>query len=124
MRHRRAAIAALLGGIAVAADARAHEWYSRKTDPIYGYSCCGGFDCAMLVVKPGVLTAEPEGYRIRLTREETQKINPYSVAPIDALVPWSRVQMSEDGNYHICLMTFFRGAPRGGIYCFFAPPDS
>jgi hypothetical protein len=78
----------------------------------------------MLEVASDVLTAKPGGYRIRLTLEETRKINPYSVAPIDAPVTWDRIQPSEDGNYHACLMTRHRDNVRGGIYCLFAPPDS
>ena len=104
--------------------ALAHSWYSKKVDPVYKNSCCGGTDCGQLVVASGQLTAEADGYRIRLTLEETKKINPYSVAPIDALVTWDRVQTSDDGNYHICIMTSHRDNERGGIYCLFAPPNT
>jgi hypothetical protein len=104
-------------------EASAHSWYSNKKDPIFKQSCCGGSDCGMLVINSRVLTAEADGYHIRLTLEETRKINPYSVAPIDAVVSWDRIQLSEDGNYHICLMTGHRDNVRGGIYCLFAPPN-
>ena len=123
MKHPCILLAALLLS-PVAVPAEAHSWYSNKKDPVYGNPCCGGTDCAMMVVSRNVLTAEPGGYHIRLSLEETRKINPFSVAPIDALVGWDRIQPSEDGNYHICLMTYHRDNERGGIYCFFAPPDS
>lgn len=59
-----------------------------------------------------------------LASVETRRINPHSTAPIDALVPWNRIQTSEDGNLHICLMTHDRANERGGAYCLFAPPNS
>lgn len=103
--------------------ALAHEWYSEKKDPVFKHSCCGGTDCAQLIVNKTAVSAEPEGIRIRLTLEETRKINPYSVAPIDAVVTWDRVQPSEDGNWHICIMSVSRDNVRGGIYCLFQPPS-
>ncbi len=104
-------------------SAQAHSWYSEKADPVYKNSCCGGTDCGQLVIHGRVLTADERGYHIRLTLEETKRINPFSVAPIDALVTWDRIQPSEDGNYHICVMTYHRDNERGGIYCLFAPPN-
>ena len=108
----------------LAARAFAHQWYSDKKDPVYNQSCCGGTDCGQLVVTPANVTAEERGYRIRLTLEEARRINPYTVSGIDALVEWNRVQPSEDGNWHICLMTYHRENERGGIYCLFAPPST
>lgn len=105
------------------APAHAHSWYSKKTDPVWGNSCCGGSDCATWAIRPGSLSAEDDGYRVRLTLEESRKINPYSTHPIDALVTWDRVQPSEDGNWHLCVMTTHRDNNRGGIYCLFAPPN-
>jgi hypothetical protein len=107
------------------APALAHEWYSEKRDPVYSnQSCCGGEDCAQLVLTPGVLAAEERGYRIRLTLQQARRINPNAIAPIDALVPWSRVQPSMDGNYHICIMPSLRNDARQGVYCFFEPPST
>ena len=103
--------------------ANAHSWYSEKIDPVFRQSCCGGSDCGKMIISKGVLTAEPDGYHIKLTLEQTKEINPYSMAPIDATVSWDRIQPSEDGNYHICLMTQHRDNVRGGIYCLFAPPN-
>lgn len=124
MKKLASASAVLLAALGMGAPVHAHGWYSYKSDPVYGFACCGGTDCGMLVVSRDVLTAEPEGYRIRLSIEETRKINPFSVAPIDAMVTWDRIQPSEDGNYHICLMTYRRDNVQGGIYCLFAPPDT
>lgn len=124
MRTCYAALAALAASFAIAPQAHAHSWYSEKSDPVFGNPCCGGTDCGLLTVSRNVLSAEQRGYRIRLSLEQTRKINPFSAAPIDALVPWDRIQQSEDGNYHICLMTYHRDKMRGGVYCLFAPPDS
>jgi hypothetical protein len=103
--------------------AHAHSWYSGKKDPVYGGSCCGGTDCATWTILPGELSAEEDGIRVRLPQERAKLINPYSQQPIDALVKWDRVQPSEDGNWHLCLMTFSRAGERGGIYCLFMPPN-
>lgn len=104
--------------------ALAHEWYSQRKDPVYKQSCCGGSDCARLMIEPGVLEGTAEGYRVRLSLEQSRRINPYSVFPIDALIPWERVQPSEDGNFHICIMSTRRDHPKDGVYCFFAPPNT
>ncbi len=117
------ALSAIL--LAPISTAQAHSWYSEKRDPLYpAQSCCGGMDCAQLVIEPGVLEAEADGYRVRLTLEQTRRINRYSTAPIDALVVWERVQPSEDGNYHICIMSNHRANARQGVYCLFAPPNT
>jgi len=79
---------------------------------------------AQLLIEPGVLTTEADGYRVRLTLEQSRRINRFSSAPIDALVVWERVQPSEDGNYHICIMSNHRANARQGVYCLFAPPNS
>ena len=108
---------------AASSTVQAHSWYSEKKDPVFKHSCCGGTDCAQLVITRTAFSAEENGYRIRLTLEETRKINPYSMAPINAVVTWDRVQPSEDGNWHICIMTHHRDNVRGGIYCLFTPPN-
>jgi hypothetical protein len=107
----------------------AHDWYSKKIDPVYGKGCCGGSDCARLPTEiPGVLTAEEAGYRVRLTVEQAKEINEYRREPFDHLIPWDRVQPSEDGNYHICIMSadndMYYTDPRDGTFCFFAPPST
>lgn len=119
----RHSIALVALSFALASPAQAHGWYQNKTDPVYLQSCCGGNDCAPWIIQPGELTAEENGFRVRLSLERTKTINPFSQFPIDALVRWERVQLSEDGNWHICLMSSFRAHERGGIYCLFQPPD-
>jgi hypothetical protein len=123
-RNLALAAAALVPAMVFAPAAHAHSWYSEKIDPVFRNSCCGGSDCAQMVISEDVLTAEAAGYHIRLTLEQTRRINPYSSAPIDAVVSWERIQPSEDGNYHICVMTSHRDNLRGGIYCLFAPPNT
>ena len=118
-----AAAVALFLATVFAAKAFAHSWYSEKVDPVYKQSCCGGSDCAAWKIEPGELTAEATGYRVRLSLEKSKTINPYSMEPIDALVIWDRVHPSEDGNWHLCIMTKMRANERGGIYCLFAPPN-
>ena len=109
--------------LCLSSAASAHTWYSGKTDPVWMNSCCGGTDCAAWIIQPGELSSEPEGLRVRLSLERSRTINPYSMHPIDALVTWDRVQPSEDGNWHLCIMTSYRDAARGGIYCLFQPGD-
>jgi len=122
---RLAALVAAFVFLVPVLSALAHSWYSERRDPLYpAQSCCGGMDCAQLVIEPGVLEAEADGYRVRLTLEQTRRINRFSTAPIDALVVWERVQPSEDGNYHICIMSNHRANARQGVYCLFAPPNT
>lgn len=115
--------AALVAAFFMAGPAYAHDWYSKKVDPVHKWSCCGGHDCAVLKLEPGVITAEPEGYRIRLTLQQAQQINPYAMDGIDAVVAWDRVQPSETNDWHLCIASAYRGAPGHGIYCLFEPPS-
>jgi hypothetical protein len=108
--------------LAMAGAAMAHSWYSSRVDPEYLNGCCGGTDCHEL--DGSLVIPEADGYRIRLTIDQARRINPGALFPVDALVPWRRVQPSEDGNWHICIFPSSRHAPRGGIICFFAPPNS
>lgn len=105
-----------------AAPAHAHEWYSRRSDPVYNNGCCGGPDCD--VFDGSLIEAEADGYHIRLTVAQAKKVNEYTQLPIDALVPWPRIQDSEDGNWHLCIFSVDRTAPRNGVICFFKPGDS
>jgi hypothetical protein len=115
--------AVLVAAFFVTGNAYAHSWYSKKSDPVFKTPCCGGTDCATWIIQPGELSAEADGYRVRLTLERTKTINPYSTQPIDALVAWERVQPSEDGNWHLCIMTWSRSPAQSGIYCLFMPPN-
>ncbi len=124
--HHLAALAALVAVFVFLAPlAHSHEWYSEKKDPVFKHSCCGGTDCNEFAAVPDeTITAEAGGYRIILTHEQAKKINPYAMSGINGLVTWERVQPSEDGNWHICIMTSHRDNARGGIYCLFAPGDT
>ena len=128
----RLAIHAAVLACATAVPAFAHEPYTGKIDPVFKNGCCGGSDCAILKVEPGMIVGEADGYRVKLTAEQAQKINPYRKAGVDTLIIWDRVQPSWDGNYHLCLRTYDPqlpfGAtgddPRGSAYCFWAPPNT
>lgn len=102
--------------------AMAHEWYSGTNDPVSGYGCCGGSDCHTIPAK--WLIQEGDGYRVRLTLEQTRYVNPGSSSPIDAFIPRSRIQDSQESNYAICLYSSTRTAPSYGVICFFEPPGS
>lgn len=113
-------ILATLFFLACWSTAYSHEWYSKKRDPVTKGGCCGGSDCAKLVATPDVLQATDAGYRITLTLEQAKKINPYRRDPVDIVIPWDRIQLSEDGNYHLCL-PIWSNTVRDGFFCFFAP---
>ena len=105
--------------------AEAHSWYSNRRDPIFSSTtCCGGTDCAPLPSHAIQIT--PEGLRVTLTLAEAKAINPARVEPFNALIPFDRIQVSEDGRPHICLMSRDSadfGDKRQGFYCIFLPPN-
>ena len=124
MRWHRAMIAAGLLAV-MGAEAMAHSWYSKRRDPIYSTTtCCGGTDCAPLPAH--AMSFTPEGdLRVTLTLEEAKRINPARVEPFDEIIPFERIQISEDGTPHICLMRSNNAADgdrRQGFYCIFLPP--
>jgi hypothetical protein len=107
----------------LATPALAHEWYSQRRDPIYNQtSCCGIADCAPL--PPHAISITPEGHlRITLTVDEARRINPVRRYGFDRIIQYERIQISEDGTPHICLMAHdMEGDPREGYYCIFLPP--
>lgn len=106
---------------ALPAPAHAHEWYARRSDPVFNNGCCGGSDCREF--NGALIEAEADGYRIRLTVKQAQEVNRNTQLPIDALVPWSRIQESGDGNFHLCIFLSDRSLPREGVICLFAPPS-
>lgn len=117
-------IAALLLAAVVTAlpsPAHSHEWYAHRSDPAFNNGCCGGSDCREF--DGALIDAEEGGYRIRLTVAQAQEVNPNTQLPIDALVPWRRIQDSEDGNFHLCIFLSDRSWPRQGVICLFAPPS-
>ena len=107
----------------LAAPAQAHGWFSEKSDPVFGWPCCGGHDCAPVKLSSRNIKAEKDGFHIRLSLEETRAINPQSEAPIDCIVTYDRVQPSETDEWAICIMPSNRGTRSAGVFCLFAPPD-
>lgn len=113
-------LAALLFSVTAA---QAHSWYSERRDPIYNQtSCCGGQDCAPLPAH--AISITPDGQlRVTLTVEEARKINPVRRYGFDRVIEFDRIQISEDGQPHICLQPHdMEGDPREGYYCIFLPP--
>jgi hypothetical protein len=108
--------------LAAVCPANAHSWYTQKKDPVTNLGCCGGTDCATLLIEPGVISAEVNGYRVVLTVEQAQRINPARRDGVNILIPWERVKPSEDGNWHLCLPRW-NDLTLGDFYCFFAPPN-
>jgi hypothetical protein len=120
------AVAAFTAAFFMPTAALAHDWYVGKTDPVTGGSCCTTSsvattgDCGVLKIQKGMLEAEDLGYRLRLTADQASQINPLRHAPVDTLIPWDRIQLSGDGNYHVCLPQH-PYVLRSDFYCFFAP---
>lgn len=110
-------------GLFSAQSALAHEWYSNRRDPIFNATrCCGNADCAPLPEHSISIT--PEGLRVTLTPEEARRINPTRRSGFDRIIDFERIQVSEDGKPHICLMTHdMEGDKREGYYCVFLPPS-
>ena len=124
-----ALIAIVVTAMLVLAEmAQAHDWYSSTRDPVTTSGCCGGNDCAPVPLDADWVQPVKDGFHVVMTLEQSKKINPYSVAPIDAFVPWSRVQSPPAGIsgppalYHVCISAVQRSV-RGGIYCLFAVPS-
>ena len=104
--------------------ASAHEWYSQRRDPVYSTTtCCGGQDCSP--IPPHAISITPDGHlRVTLTVEDARRINPVRRYGFDRVIDFDRIQISEDGQPHICLMAHdMEGDPREGYYCVFLPPS-
>lgn len=102
--------------------AEAHSWYADRRDPVFnGTTCCGGSDCREL--PPGAISNTPQGLRVTLSLQQARFINPLRIEPFDEVIPFDRVQMSEDGRAHICLMSRSFD-DRHGYYCIFLPPTT
>ena len=107
----------------LASPASAHLWYGERRDPIFSTTtCCGGRDCAPLPAH--AISITPEGnLRITLTVEEARRINPVRRYGFDKVINFDRIQLSEDGQPHICLQPHDAiEDPREGYYCIFLPP--
>src|SRR5262245_43183618 len=83
--------------------AEAHDWYSSTNDPVFQSSCCGGHDCAP--IDPAWVSEVGDGYRLTMTADQARTVNPAAQAPVDALVPWSRIQSppSADHQFYACI---------------------
>jgi hypothetical protein len=121
--NRRAMVASILGAafLAHARRATAHEWFTKRNDPAYNTGCCGGSDCRPIPID--WVREKQGGYQVTMTLEQARTVNPSAMAPVDAFVPYARVQPSEDkeGRFAVCIFANDRSAPRGGVICFFAP---
>lgn len=104
------------------APAMAHEWYTGTNDPVSGYGCCGKSDCH--AIPAAWLIQEGDGYRVRLTLEQARYINVDAMYPVDAFVPRSRWQLSQEANYALCIYAIDRKPPNFGVICAFEPPGS
>jgi hypothetical protein len=102
--------------VILAGSASSHEFYSSTRDPVSNSNCCGGNDCAS--IPPGWVTQDRDGFHIVLTLEQSKKVNPKSQLPIDAFVPWSRIQRSPDFDVHLCIYQSDREPPNRGVICF------
>jgi hypothetical protein len=112
------AILLVMAYLGASLPAHAHDWYSGTKDPVSGYGCCGGSDCA--IIDPRWVHAVEGGVRIVMTAEQAASINPSTTRPIDAFVPEARIQRSPDYDSHACVYQSDRGAPRYGVICFWA----
>ena len=117
----RGALACLLL-LSFAHPAASHEWYSKRTDPVWNYRCCGGEDCAS--VNPEWVTEVEGGYRLRMSLEQARTVNKNATAPIDAFIPWDRVQSPPNAThlFDACIFNSDRRAPTNGVICFFVTP--
>lgn len=70
--------------------AHAHSWYSAY--------CCSGKDC--VPIPANSVKTTKYGYKVHLTPKEHPSLN----TPFDYTVPYDKVQMSEDSEYHACIM--------------------
>ena len=108
---RRIGIALFM--VLTAGSASAHSWYTGTHDPLTGFECCGGGDCAPV---PNEAVRELAGGFLYL--------------PTGEFIPMSRVQRSHDWQFHRCvykrdfLDLAKRKFSKGDTRCFFAPPGA
>ena len=83
-------IAVAIVSLILNGPARAHSWYSQY--------CCSGQDCVRIPESSVKITKN--GYEIRLTPAEHPSLN----TPFNYTVPAAKAQMSEDNEYHACII--------------------
>lgn len=117
-------IRALIALALLASPALAHSWYSDRMDPKFRNNCCGGQDCAPLDTR--YITVTPDGYvHVSLDVAAARAINPQRREPFEAIIDPDRIQVSDDGRWHICIMGHeVPSDSRHGYYCIFAPANS
>ncbi len=110
--------------LCLSSAANAHEWYARHRDPIFNKTtCCGGTDCAPL--PESAISITPNGdLHVFLSLAQAKLINPARTEAFDEIIPFVRIQQSEDGRPHICLQTENHQNHMQGFYCIFLPPAS
>ena len=121
-------ISLVIAGLALlmmllANEVLAHDWYKKMRDPEFSQSNCCENDCGE--VDPQSVTEIQQGYRLRLTSEQVKKLDKTATLPVDAIIPWRRVQSvprGKKGLFHACIIGNDRSLPRGGVRCFFATP--
>lgn len=123
--------AILLSGtiLLCATHARAHDWYTYRTDPVTGSRCCGGSDCKPVPLEAKWIARTPQGLHVVMSLAETQLINKSSTAPINEVVPWTRVQeatIDDHDNivlYYLCVTPYreqdYQGRTNTRLYCVF-----
>lgn len=98
--------------LAMTTESPAHSWYTKTSDPLTGFGCCGGEDCA------------------EISDTDVREVQGgYVFLPTSEFIPTSRVQKSRDWRFHRCiyLQAFShegQAYEKGATRCFFAPPGS
>ena len=96
--------------VIVSTEALAHDWYTGANDPVTGFRCCAGTDCAP--ISDSEVKERPDGY---------------IYLPTGEFIPHLRVQYSQDWQFHRCIyqsdfLNLDQGSFRmGDTRCFFAP---
>lgn len=123
MRHILA-LAALVAAFLVLAPvlAHAHEWYSKRRDPIYNAQTCCRNDCGPVPSQYIHRDLTTGSIRVIIPLEAAKKIYHARMEAVDEVIPPERIQTSEDGQVHICLQSRNYG-PMQGFWCFFVPPN-
>jgi hypothetical protein len=122
MRHLIAVAALVAAFVFLAPIASAHEWYSKRRDPIYNAQTCCRNDCGP--VPSQYIHRDPATGLIRviIPLEAAKKIYHARIEAVDEVIPPERIQTSEDGQIHICLQSRGGNAMQG-FWCFFVPPN-